>query len=110
MAENISVNGVTYNGVDTVEFETPEGKSVGFYPDAVRYNAQELTEEQRAQARENIGVKSGTEFTTDETLTLENGVLRVNTAHEPEPDNTLPITAAAVATTVGNIEIILKTI
>lgn len=53
---------------------------------------------------------SGTLFTTNETLTLENGVLRVNTAHEPEQDNTLPITAAAVASTVGNIEILLKTI
>lgn len=52
----------------------------------------------------------GVDFETDETLTLENGVLSVNTAHEPEPDNTLPITAAAVHTTVGNIEVLLKTI
>lgn len=49
-------------------------------------------------------------FITDETLTLKGGVLSVNTAQEPDPDNTLPITSAAVATTVGNIEIILKTI
>lgn len=49
-------------------------------------------------------------FETDETLSLVNGVLSVNTAEEPDPDNTLPITAAAVASTVGNIEIILKTI
>ena len=49
-------------------------------------------------------------FTTDDTLTLRDGVLSVNTAHEPDPDNTLPITAAAVAATVGNIEIILGTI
>lgn len=53
----------------------------------------------------------GTTFTTDETLTLsEENVLSVNTAHEPNPDNTLPITAAAVAATVGNIEILLGTI
>lgn len=53
----------------------------------------------------------GTTFTTDETLTLsEENVLSVNTAHEPNPDNTLPITAAAVAATVGNIEILLRTI
>lgn len=51
-----------------------------------------------------------TSFTTDETLSLENGVLSVNTAAEPDPDNTLPITAAAVYTTVGNIEELLKTI
>lgn len=47
---------------------------------------------------------------TDETLSFTNGVLGVNTAKEPEINNTLPITAAAVATTVGNIEILLKTI
>lgn len=48
-------------------------------------------------------------FETDETLILENGVLRVNTAHEVG-DQTLPITAAAVNNTVGNIEILLQTI
>lgn len=53
---------------------------------------------------------SGTIFTTDETLTLRNGILSVNTAEEPDPNNTLPITSAAVAQTVGNIEILLKTI
>ena len=53
---------------------------------------------------------AGTGFKTDETLTLENGVLSVNTATEAEEDNTLPITSAAVAATVGNIEILLKTI
>ena len=52
----------------------------------------------------------GVQFTTDETLSLKDGVLSVNTAQEPEPDNTLPITSSAVHTTVGNIEIILQTI
>lgn len=52
----------------------------------------------------------GTYFTTDETLTLKDGVLSVNTAKEPEPDNTLPITSAAVHATVGNIGAILDTI
>lgn len=53
----------------------------------------------------------GTSFTTDETLTLsEDNVLSVNTTDSIEGDNTLPISAAAVATTVGNIEILLKTI
>ena len=54
--------------------------------------------------------EDGTTFTPDETLSLENGVLSVNTAKEPDPDNTLPITSAAVAQTVGNIEILLQTI
>ena len=50
-------------------------------------------------------------FKTDEPLSLsEDNVLSVNTAKEPDPDNTLPITSAAVAASVGNIEIILKTI
>ena len=53
---------------------------------------------------------SGTTFTTNETLSLKDGVLSVNTAKEPEPDNTLPITSAAVAQTVGNIEELLKVI
>lgn len=54
----------------------------------------------------------GTAFTTDETLTLDpnTNILRVNTASEAEADNTLPITSAAVATQIGNIEILLKTI
>lgn len=52
----------------------------------------------------------GTTFIPDETLTFQNGVLSVNTAKEPDPDNTLPITSAAVAQTVGNIEILLQTI
>ena len=56
------------------------------------------------------GESGGTSFTTDETLTLKDGVLRVNTANEVSSDNTLPITSAAVATQVGNIELLLKTI
>ena len=52
----------------------------------------------------------GVNFEVDETLSLENGVLSVNRAEEPEPDNTLPITSAAVYTTVGNINALLETI
>lgn len=51
----------------------------------------------------------GVEFETDDTLIMENGVLRVNTADEVG-DSTLPITAAAVNVTVGNIEALLETI
>ena len=54
----------------------------------------------------------GVDFTTDETLTLDpvTKVLSVNTADVVEQDNTLPITSAAVFTTVGNISAILDTI
>ncbi len=51
----------------------------------------------------------GENVETDETLIMENGVLRVNTADEVS-DSTLPITAAAVNVTVGNIEALLETI
>ena len=48
---------------------------------------------------------------TDNTLKFsEKGVLGVNTVNVVEKDNTLPITAAAVHTTVGNIEVLLGTI
>lgn len=56
------------------------------------------------------GSGGGVDFVTDETLILENGLLRVNTTDEVEQDNTRPITSAGVYTTVGNIETLLKTI
>lgn len=40
----------------------------------------------------------------------EDGTLSVNTTDQMEHDNTLPITSAGVYTTVGNIEVLLKTI
>lgn len=52
----------------------------------------------------------GVNFTTDETLTLKDGILSVNTAHDMEQDNTLPITSAAVFAEVGNINALLETI
>ncbi len=89
--------------------------SGGVVTGAVRYDApQALTEEQKAQARENIGAGTGTggvNFTTDETLTLsDDGVLSVNTAKDVEKDNTLPVTSAAVYAEVGNINALLETI
>ena len=47
----------------------------------------------------------------DNTLRFNSkGELGVNTAKKVEKDNTLPITSAAVHTTVGNIEVLLATI
>lgn len=43
-------------------------------------------------------------------LTVIDGALSVDTADAPEPDNTKPITAAAVYTEVGNINALLATI
>ena len=56
MAENIVVNGQTYEDVDSFNAVNEVGEPVMFYPDAVRYNAQELTAEQQAQARSNLGI------------------------------------------------------
>ena len=55
-------------------------------------------------------VQVGLQFDIDnKTLVLEEGILRVNTINAVEEDNTLPITSAAVFTTVGNISAILDT-
>lgn len=62
-----------------------------------------------AQLLEQIA-SGGAGFETDETLTLANGVLSVNTADVVEQDNTLPVTSAAVHVTVGNIDALLNTI
>lgn len=43
-------------------------------------------------------------------LDEETNTLSVNTADKVEQDNTLPVTSAAVFTTVGNIEALLGTI
>lgn len=53
---------------------------------------------------------TGIDFVTDESLSLKNGVLSVNTTNQVKEDSTLPITSAAVFATVGNIEVLLKTI
>lgn len=54
---------------------------------------------------------AGVNFETDNnTLVLKDGILSVNTTDKTEQDNTLPITSAGVYATVGNIEVLLKTI
>lgn len=74
-------------------------------PDGTVYDICDETAREMAS-----GGGGGYTFTLDDTLRLQDGVLGVNTANAPEQDNTLPITSAAVAATVGNIEAILKTI
>lgn len=71
-------------------------------------------EQAALEAIENAGGSSsggGTSFEVDnQTLIMEDGVLRVNTTNNVEQDNTQPITSAAVYATVGNIGAILDTI
>ena len=85
-------------------------KEVGFPKPTSADNGKFLGCENGAAKWMPVEASGGVQFTTDETLSLKDGVLSVNTAQQPEPDNTLPITSAAVHTTVGNIEIILQTI
>ena len=86
--------------------------SGGTISGSVRFDRpQQLTEEEKLQARKNIGADVGVKFTTDATLHLSNdGVLSVNTANVVEKDNTLPVTSAAVHVEVGNINALLETI
>lgn len=82
---------------------------------AVTYTPQTLTEEQKAQARANIGIEgtggdASVNFETGETLELVDGVLNVKTTDVAEADNTLPITSSGVNIIVGNIGAILDTI
>ena len=76
--------------------------------DAFEY--EDFTPEQLEALRGPKGDKGGVDFTTDETLSLKDGILSVNTTNDMEEDNTLPITSAGVYATVGNIEVLLKTI
>ena len=55
MAQDITINGTTYPAVEAVATRDSTGSTVMFYPDAVRYVEQDLTESQKEQARVNIG-------------------------------------------------------
>lgn len=66
-----------------------------------------LTDEDKEEI---AGMVDATNFVTDHTLSLIEGVLSVNTAKSTLENNTLPITAAAVHTQLGNIDALLNTI
>lgn len=58
MAQDVVINGTTYPAVETVALTDANGNTTMFYPDAVRYVEQILTEAQKAQARKNINAVS----------------------------------------------------
>ena len=64
MAENLVVNDVTYPEVEAISMTNEAGEKVAFYPDAVRYNPQTLTDAQKAQARTNMGAASAEEVSS----------------------------------------------
>lgn len=55
MPNDVVINGTTYPAVESVALTDANGNVTQYYPDAVRYVEQTLTDEQKAQARENIG-------------------------------------------------------
>ena len=60
--------------------------------------------------KDGAGGVGGSALKPGDNIKIEDGVISVMTADEVEKDNTKPITAAAVHTQLGNIEILLKTI
>lgn len=73
-------------------------------------DAQTRAEDAAKRAEESAGKF---DVKTDHTLSFTNGILSVNTVskmYDENADKTLPITASAVETTVGNINAILETI
>lgn len=92
----------------------PEDPSPDVYAQIIDLIEEGVSDEQIALAVEKYmeenPIDPGVQFETDETLTLENGILSVNTTDEMERDNTLPITSGGVYTVVGNIGAILDTI
>ena len=101
----IGLNGVN---IPVLTLSEAQGKTLGIDTAATSGSGNLITSGAVFNAMQ--GAASGVDFTTDDTLSFENGVLSVNTADAVEADNTLPVTSAAVNTTVGNIEIILSTI
>lgn len=63
-----------------------------------------------AAINEALSNGGGTQFETDETLSLKDGVLSVNTTNVVEENNPLPVTSAAVHSIVGDIETLLALI
>ena len=96
-----------YTEVEILNYETLEKKIRKLEEDGV-------SDEQIATAVEKYLEENpfdpGVQFETDDTLILKDGILSVHTTNDMEQDNTLPITSAGVFATVGNIEVLLKTI
>lgn len=86
---------------------TNDGESSGNEGDSEDDITDDITSDDLPIATETAlgAVKVGNNLTI-----TEDGTLSVNTTDQMEHDNTLPITSAGVYTTVGNIEVLLKTI
>lgn len=101
MGEYITAYGIAVkHGFEGTEEEWLTSLGSGADESAIRQAVEDYLEENPID---------GTAFETDDTLTLKNGILSVNTTDKVS-DSTLPITSAAVNVAVGNIEVLLKTI
>ena len=77
----------------------------------MRISAKLHTEDERLHADFQATVQVGGDLSLGHALMWDKqGRLAVQVADEAEADNTLPITAAAVHTELGNIEILLQSI
>ena len=82
-----------------------------FSADKVQLAAALSSANEQLAAKLGVSVHVGGSFSLGHALMWdEQGRLAVQVADTAEADNTLPITAAAVHTELGNIEILLQTI
>ena len=81
------------------------------HADNVRLGAALSSANEQLGAKLGVSVRVGGSFSLGHALMWDSqGRLAVQVADAAEADNTLPITAAAVHTELGNIEILLQTI
>lgn len=79
MAQDVVINGTTYPAVESVALSDADGNVTMYYPDAVRYNPQTLTDEQKTQARENIGASDKTSVPNSATVNEDNELVMQHT-------------------------------
>ena len=85
--------------------------NAALHTEPMRLNSALSIEDVRLNAALHATVQAGGSFALGHALTWDDqGRLSIQVAEEAEADNTLPITAAAVHTELGNIAVLLGTI
>lgn len=76
-----------------------------FYEEDISYgDISSIVERSVERYLENNPINPGVEFETNDTLSLTDGVLGVNTTESVEADNHMPVTSAGVYAMIGDIE------
>ncbi len=96
-------NGKLVHGANVDDTGEPFCFTASLFGDVAAYVVKSDSTTEDIEVRINTGI-------SDETIRIENGIFSVNTAKSVEENNNLPVTSAAVHTTVGNIEVLMKTI